>query len=138
MVLTYESTRVGEKVFLARSGSWTTCYYEGTVIKVTPTMVDVQIGTSEPMRFRFSDGRRHCKENYPGSRYREYELDSIPYADRKAAIDLERRTKEAAALVAEIKTATGVNYRWGKQGLATEIARIQDLLDVAKASVEAL
>jgi hypothetical protein len=124
---------VNDKIFLARMGSWDMHYSEGTVTKVTPAgLVDVQIGTCEPMRFR-ADGKLQG-----GKGYHEYELDRMPYDERKADLAKKQRAQESAGLIQKIAAQQGVNFKWGKDGLNTELDRLQVAIDAARASVEAI
>lgn len=124
----------GDEVYLARTGGWETYYTKGKVVKVTPSgAVDVLIGSSmEPTRFR-PDGYKQG-----GDRYRDYQLDHIPFVERTALLEQWERAKHAAAMIRSVVPKDGVNARWDKEGLTTEVTRLQTLLDTAKAAVEAI
>jgi len=126
--------RVGEQLYVACGhGMYPNSYVVGTVTKVTPSgMCDVQIGAcAEPRRFNAA-GR--CMAKFSERDY----LDDIPFETRKAMLAEEQRAEVAAALVGAIAAERNVNARWGKEGLQKEVERLQQLLDEARRSVEAI
>jgi hypothetical protein len=124
--------KAGDEIYVARFTGHDMSYTPAKVVKVTPAgLVDVAIGSQETTtRFR-ADGKLQG-----GDRYRDYELDSIPFAERKAYLAREGRLRQAAYAVSAIKAEGGVNARWGTDGLIDELKRLQDLLDAARAKVE--
>jgi hypothetical protein len=126
--------KVGDKVFLARMGSWDMHFIEATIVKITPSgMVDAQIGTSEPMRFRPSGERYHSD-----SKYHDYSLDSKLYEERRALLDQEDRAKMAAQMMNDLYVADRVKYTYGKDWMLSEVKRLRELLDAAERQVEAI
>ncbi len=125
--------KVGDKVYLARSGSWTMYFRVGTVVKRTATTIDVQVGDSAPDRFRI-DGQRQG-----GDRYNDWSIDThFTFEQRAALIAQDERTQQASHAITAIKPKDGINPRWGKDGLQAEVARLEALLADAKAKVEAI
>lgn len=127
-----ERMLVGEKVFIAHPVGWATRYTEATVVKVTPSgMADVQVGTNAPVRFN-ARGRGM-------TRYFEHDyLDTIPHAERVHLLEREKRERAAADALRAVTVKDGVNHCWGKDGMQSEVVRLQALLDAAKLAVEAI
>jgi hypothetical protein len=93
-------------------------------------MVDVQFGCGTPIRFN-KDGRR-VGDN------RDSYLDTIPFADRAADIARDERAKTAVRTIAKVVVQPTMNARWGKEGLAQELDRLQVLINEARTAVEAI
>lgn len=130
--------KVGDKIFVARSGSWETHYTSCEVVKITPKgLVDVKLGSTE-IRFKLKTAQYSLGEQYGGSEYTRYWIDATPYAEREAFLASEGRARVAVSLIKEIYSATGVNLKWGKDGLEKEVARLQEMLNKAKEAVEAI
>jgi hypothetical protein len=126
--------KVGDSVYVVRSGNWDSHYTAGRVIKVTAGgQVDVVVGTGEPIRFR-ADG---CKQGSK-SRWDTLELDTMPFEERKIELAKKERLRHAANLLHPITVNSGANVRWGKEGLIRELDRLQDLINAARAAVEAI
>jgi hypothetical protein len=132
---------VGQKVHLVHGNSYLS-FVKGEVVKITPSgLVDIQvgkIGEGNPLgrTIRLNkDGYEQGAQRY-GSM--TYFLDFISFEERIQAQELEQRTKHAANTIYVIKREDGVNYKWGKDGLQAEVARLQVLLDLAKEAVEAI
>ena len=125
--------KVGDKVFVGGSQS---SYIPSVVTKVLPSgAVDVLVGRGEtPDRFRENGKIQKSKDKYVP----RYFLDFTPYEEREAMLASVARTKVAAVLVGAIGAQNPVNYQWGKEGLAEEVARLQSLLNKAKAAVDAI
>jgi len=132
------SLKVGDRVFLARSGSWDTRFSPGTVDHITPSgMVDVRFGLGpkgstdiKPIRFR-TNGQRLGSEAY-----RDWYIDTLPFEQRRALLEQEDRTRTAVAAFHSIKVQGGINLRWGREGLMQELDRLQGLIDAARKVVE--
>lgn len=125
--------KINDKVFVSESWSGgSSSYHQGTVVKITPKgMIDVQIGAGvEAIRFN-ADG---VGVGYNSRKY----LDKIPFDERVTLLAQEQRAKKAANALVGIQSQAGINYCWGKEGLQTEITRLQDLLNAAKILVEAI
>lgn len=131
---TNPTPKVGESIYVSRFFGQSTLFSLVEVVKVTPSgAIDVKFHANQEAPFtRFRpDGREQ------GETRRPYEIDTIPTADRKALLDQEQRTKDAATAISTIMPSD-VNYRYGKEGLSQEIARLEALLADAKAKVEAI
>lgn len=124
---------VNERVYVFRPGSFGEGhYYEGTVIAVTPSgLRDVQVGAGV-MRFN-----KHGNELGNTSFY-AHRLDQTPYAVRRSQLEMWARLKDAANEINRIVVSRNVNERWGKEQLAAEVERIQELVNVARQAVEAI
>lgn len=127
--------KVGDKVFLAHMGGWSTSYRIGTVVKITPKgLVDIDTGLATPRRFR-ADG----KELGGSDRFPTF-IDSMEYTERVAWLEQKKR----AAIAANLICAVTANQEgkplatWGKEYLQKEVDRLQELLDIARQAVEAI
>lgn len=122
----------GKQIYLARPGNWDTHFTIATIVKVHPSgMMDVQIGGCEPMRF-LANGKKQ------GGGYRDYYLDNVTFDERAALLATEQREREAVAAINAVAPESGVNRKWGKDGLQREVARLQELLNAAQAKVDAI
>ena len=125
--------KVGDPIYICRSGSWDTHYTKGTIVKVTPAgMVDVQVGTLEPMRFR-PDGKLQGKKGFRA----EY-LDTISFAEREAIMAKNNRARAAENAISDIKVQGNVNFHWGAVSMTEELNRLEALITAARAKVEAI
>jgi len=126
--------QIGSKVYVARhsSGFSGAIYYNiGEVVKITPGgIVVVRLnGSLSTVRFKDSRGMGDDKNYY---------LDTVTFDERTALIAQKDRVISAVGLINNIKVDGYVKAQWGKEGLAAEVARLQTLLDAAKAAVEAI
>lgn len=126
----------GDQVYVASPGSWDTRFNVGTVVKVTPSgLVDVQTYPNGPATRFNTNG---YEAGNAGSKYRKYLDTHMSFEERKALLEREERTKAAMQAISEIKVEERLNWRWGKERMAEEVARLQGLLNAAKAAVDAV
>lgn len=120
---------VGDSVYVYRWGG----YMSGRVVKVSPSgLVDVLIGAAtEPTRFR-KDGREQ------GAKYGGYQLDELAFEARTTFLVAEKAAQKTVEALKQVRCSELCNYHWGKDGLMAEVARLQALLDLARAKVEAI
>lgn len=121
-----------DKVYLVRFNGHDLSYAVATITRVLPSgAFDAQLGTAEPMRFRANGNRQ-------SPNYRDWELDLTPFHEREALIAKEQATRVAANFLGAITVKMGISSRWGKDGLLTEVVRLEALVAEARAKVEAL
>ena len=134
--MTTESLQVGQQVYVeAPVGE--RYYTLMTVIKKTPAgKVDLQRESYDPERFR-ADGYKEEGYSYTRAYNRERIDDEMSVVNRTEWLAALTRTKAAHAA---IRTIAPLDLsRWpDKQSLAAEVARLQGLLDTARALVEAI
>lgn len=124
---------VGADIYVGRFTGHDWQFVPGKVVKVTPS------GRCDVETVRGSIYHFNAKGVQLGEAYRPYELDMhIPFAERAAELSRIDRAKQAARTVEAVVISRGVNYQWGKDGLSAEVARLQTLLDVARAAVESI
>jgi hypothetical protein len=130
---------VGQKIFIKHFGSWNWYYTPAVVAKVSPAgLVDVKFGytlednANPPKRF-LANGKIQKKKGVYES---DYEIDTMPFDERVAALASEERAKSAAAALSLVKPEERIRAEWGKDGLLAEVARLQTLLDTARTAVE--
>lgn len=124
--------KVGEKVHVAYSGSWSVRYTAGEVIRVTPSGIcTVRIGNAIHLEQRFNPRGRCLEEFYKRNTY----LDDMPFEAREKCINHEKSVKSAVELLRRVQPGSIIN---SKEFLLEESARLQNLLDAAKAAIDAL
>ena len=135
--MTTESLQVGQQVYVYDGYQ----YMPMVVIKKTPSgKVDVnwirEESRGEPKRFR-ADGKMEGAKLWDRD-----ELDPMPFAEREVWIRRAKQAKDAGAALRSIEPS---GFRWiycnpddAKAMLGAEVARLQGLLDAARALVEAI
>ena len=122
--------KIGEQVYISRSGNWSTTYHVAKVSKVTPTGI-VNVESSGGQTYRFKDGREI------GSSFYHHYLDTIPFAERTAKLESEQRACVACGLIQEVKPGE-LRHTRDKDSLKAEVDRLQAALDKARQAVEGL
>lgn len=134
---------VGQVVYVGRNSNHEDSFSLAKVMKVTASgqVVTKWCGASgtvsddcEPIRFK-PDGYEQGRERY--SIMTHYLDDALTVEARTALLANNALLKSVAMKLHSIEVTRGINCRWGKEGLATEIARLQTLLDAAKTLLEA-
>ena len=127
--LILKSLKPGDKVYRYDGCS---AYTPGDVTKGTFTgqvTVEFTCGSS----IFLPTGRERGVSKYNNSR-----LDvDMTFAERTKWLAARERSKAAATAINAIEVKR-VKYEWGKSDLAAEVARLQELLDAARALVEAI
>lgn len=126
--------KIGDKIYLARMGSWNLSFALVEVVGVTPKgFVDVVFHTgNESRRFR-PDGIEQG-----GDRYHSWAIDKMSFADRSAFLDKEKRALVAASLVNACVPRKKAGCKWDKEALEDSIRDLQAKVDAACAAVEAM
>jgi len=109
-------------------------FHVATVAKVTPKgMVDIKYPHSDTTYRYNAEGREIGKDRYCA----DY-IDELPFDERTALIETEKRQILAAKLISQVTAELRVNWHWGKAGLMTEVERLEGLLAAARAATEAI
>jgi hypothetical protein len=104
------------------------------VQRVTPSgQVTARIGDDPKCDRVFSPKGKETRNAYP-----YYELDPLPFEERKAMVERGKRARAAADALAEVAVKGSPRGEWGKDNLEVEAARLQGLLDAAKALIQAI
>src|SRR5262252_2017681 len=115
--------QAGDKIYTVEYGNHDPSFNVVTVTKITPKgTVEVEWASGTRSRFN-KDGREIGEKGY----FRR-ELDRVPFAERQALLAQLQRTKAASAAVKQVMVESSLNFRWGKEGMEKELARLQALL----------
>lgn len=134
MALDTKTLKPGQQVYIAHLGSWETTYFLWTIDKITPSgrVVFVYGSNREYQKAFGPDGKQ-----LGGSKHYPECLDDMPFEERKAWLENQEKLKAVFVLLKKVEVAPATSYRWGREGLLHEVARLSaQLAEVEKLLAE--
>jgi hypothetical protein len=128
-----KNLKPGDKTFV-RHGSSYHSYTPATVVKITPSgLVNLRIGNSTEIKQFNDDGYLRG-----GSRYYDYHIDCLTFAEREIELAKDARQRKASQLINAVSVEQRDRAKYGKESMQAIIIELQKQLDAAREAVEAI